>query len=105
MPDSLPVLLQQRDAILHEVLSLGDFRSGSITTTSGKCGKPNCRCHQAGNPGHGPTYRLTRKRGGKTVTESFFFASRATQGSVGSGSLPSIPEPQWRIVGSEREDL
>jgi len=71
MPDSLPSLLQQRDAILREVLSLGDFRSGSITTTGGKCGKPNCHCHQAGNPGHGPNYRLTRKRGGKTVTETF----------------------------------
>ncbi len=71
MPDSLPSLLQQRDAILREVLSLGDFRSGSITTTAGKCGKPNCHCHQPGSPGHGPNYRLTRKRGGKTVTETF----------------------------------
>ena len=71
MPDSLPSLLQQRDAILREVLSLGDFRSVSITTTAGKCGKPNCHCHQPGSPGHGPNYRLTRKRGGKTVTETF----------------------------------
>ena len=71
MPDSLPSLLQQRDAILREILSLGDFRSGSITTTSGKCGKPNCRCHQVGSSGHGPNYRLTRKQGGKTVTETF----------------------------------
>jgi hypothetical protein len=71
VPNSLPSLLQQRDAILHEILSLGDFRSGSITTTGGKCGKPNCHCHQAGSPGHGPHYRLTRKQGGKTVTESF----------------------------------
>ena len=71
MPDPIPSLLQQRDAILREILSLGDFRSGSITTTSGKCGKPNCRCHEAGSPGHGPNYRLTRKQGGKTVTETF----------------------------------
>ena len=71
MPALLSSLLQQRDAILREILSLGDFRSGSITTTSGKCGKPNCRCHQAGSPGHGPNYRLTRKQGGKTVTETF----------------------------------
>jgi len=69
--DSLPVLLQQRDSILRVILSLGDFRSGSITTTSGKCGKPNCRCHQSDNPGHGPNYRLTRKQHGKTVTETF----------------------------------
>lgn len=71
MPAPLSSLLQQRDAVLREILSLGDFRSGSITTTSGKCGKPNCRCHQTGNPGHGPNYRLTRKQGGKSVTETF----------------------------------
>ena len=71
MRDSLPMLLQQRDSIFRAILSLGDFRSGSITTTSGKCGKPNCRCHQPDNPGHGPNYRLTRKRDGKTVTETF----------------------------------
>jgi hypothetical protein len=71
VPDPLSSSLQQRDAILREILSLGDFRSGSITATSGKCGKPNCRCHQAGSPGHGPNYRLTRKQGGKTVTETF----------------------------------
>ena len=71
MPDPLSSFLQQRDAILREILSLGDFRSGSITTTSGKCGKPNCHCHQAGSSGHGPNYRLTRKQGGKTVTETF----------------------------------
>jgi len=71
MPDPLSSLLHQRDAILREILSLGDFRSGSITTTSGKCGKPNCHCHQAGSSGHGPNYRLTRKQGGKTVTETF----------------------------------
>jgi hypothetical protein len=71
LPDLLPSLLQQRDTILREILSLGDFRSGSITTTSGKCGKPNCHCHQAGGLGHGPNHRLTRKQGGKTVTETF----------------------------------
>jgi len=71
VPDSLALLLQQRDSILRQILSLGDFRSGSITTTSGKCGKPSCHCHQPASPGHGPNFRLTRKQGGKTVTETF----------------------------------
>ena len=31
----------------------------------------NCHCHGAGDPGHGPYYRLTRKVNGKTVTETF----------------------------------
>jgi hypothetical protein len=71
MSDSVSKLEQQRSAILACMQELGDFRSGSITTTSGPCGKPNCRCHQPGQPGHGPHYRLTRKVNGKTITETF----------------------------------
>jgi len=71
MSESVSKLEQQRSAILARILELGDFRSGSITTTGGPCGKPNCRCHQAGQPGHGPNHRLTRKVNGKTVTETF----------------------------------
>ena len=52
-------------------ICLPDFRSGSITTTRGTCGKPNCRCHQPNQPGHGPNVRLTRKVEGKTITETF----------------------------------
>jgi hypothetical protein len=69
--DSLAALEQQRSAILAEIDRLGDFRSGSITAITGRCGKPDCRCHRSGEPGHGPNYRLTRKVGGKTVSESF----------------------------------
>jgi hypothetical protein len=71
MSDSVSKLEQRRSDILARILELGDFRSGSITTTGGPCGKPNCRCHQPGQPGHGPNYRLTRKINGKTVTETF----------------------------------
>lgn len=71
MPVSLPAMEQERAAILSQILELGDFRSGSITAISGPCGKPNCRCHQPGQRGHGPNYRLTRKVNGKTVSETF----------------------------------
>jgi hypothetical protein len=47
------------------------MRSGSITGTGGRCGNPNCHCHRARDPGHGPYFRLTRKVKGKTVTETF----------------------------------
>jgi hypothetical protein len=69
--ETLPSLEQQRSQVLTEILALGDFRSGSITAISGRCGKPNCHCHQSGQPGHGPNYRLTRKVDGKTVSETF----------------------------------
>ncbi len=71
MPPSLVDLEQQRSAIFREMQRLPDFRSGSITTTRGTCGKPNCRCHQPNQPGHGPNVRLTRKVEGKTITETF----------------------------------
>lgn len=75
MPDPLSSLQQQRSDILSRILQLGDFRSGSITAINGRCGKPSCRCHQPGQPGHGPNFRLTRKVNGKTVSESFSSAA------------------------------
>ena len=70
MPDSLPVLEEQRARMLREITALGDMRAGSITT-GGPCGHPRCHCHQPDDPGHGPFYRLTRKLNGQTVTETF----------------------------------
>jgi hypothetical protein len=57
--------------LLEQISQLGDFRPGSITTTQGRCGNPNCHCHKPDEPGHGPNPRLTYKVGGKSVTESF----------------------------------
>jgi len=71
LSESLVALEQQRSAILSRIVDLGDFRSGSITAISGRCGKPECRCHQANQPGHGPNFRLTRKVNGKSVSETF----------------------------------
>ena len=71
MPESLAELEIRRAAIQSEFAHLGDMRSGSITGTGGRCGNPRCHCHRSGGPGHGPYYRLTRKVGGKTVTETF----------------------------------
>lgn len=70
MPQSLGDLEQQRSAILQRLTDLGDLRPGSITTTSGRCGKANCRCHRPNEPPHGPTDRITYKVEGKTVSQS-----------------------------------
>ncbi|MGH9625670.1 MAG: DUF6788 family protein [Bryobacteraceae bacterium] len=70
MPDSLQDLESRRAELVKQFATLGDLRSGSISNTSGRCGKPNCRCHKPGNPLHGPNPRLTYKDRGKTVTES-----------------------------------
>lgn len=70
MPQSLSDLEQRREVIAQSIAQLGDLRPGSISGTSGKCGKPECRCHRPGQPGHGPHFRLTYKVDGKTVTEA-----------------------------------
>jgi hypothetical protein len=75
LPVSIAVLEQQRSSILTQILELGDLRSGSITAINGRCGKPNCHCHQPDQPGHGPNFRLTRKIKGKSVSESFSSAA------------------------------
>ncbi len=71
MADSLPQLEKHRAALLAQISQLADFRPGSITSTQGRCGNPNCHCHKPDEPGHGPNLRLTYKVEGKTVTESF----------------------------------
>lgn len=70
MTHSLADFEQRRQAIAQQVAQLGDLRAGSITSTSGRCGKTGCRCHQPGQPVHGPNLRLTYKVDGKTVSES-----------------------------------
>ena len=70
IPKSLESLEQQRAKIANQIAALGDLRCGSITSTTGRCGKPTCHCHQPKDPGHGPNLRLTYKVHGKTTTES-----------------------------------
>jgi uncharacterized protein DUF6788 len=71
MSDSLLQLEKRRSEVVAQISALGDFRPGSISATSGRCGNPNCHCHKPDDPGHGPNLRLTYKFQGKTVTESF----------------------------------
>lgn len=70
MTRSLAEFEQRRKEIAQRIAELGDLRAGSITSTSGRCGKPGCRCHQPGQPVHGPNLRLTYKVDAKTVSES-----------------------------------
>ena len=70
-PVSLARLENEKSELLGQIAAVGDLRRGSISTTSGKCGKPTCHCAKSGDLGHGPNVRLTRKVQGKTVTETF----------------------------------
>lgn len=70
MPPSLAALETERQRILHDLLTLGDLRAGTVSAHPRRCGKPNCHCAQADDPGH-PQFRLTRKQKGRSVAESF----------------------------------
>jgi hypothetical protein len=66
-PD-LAGLEAERARLYAELSGVGDFRRGTLSAVFRKCGKPNCRCAQPGERGHGPQWNLTRWAGGKTVT-------------------------------------
>jgi hypothetical protein len=66
-PD-LAGLEAERARLYAELSGVGDFRRGTLSAVFRKCGKPNCRCAQPGDRGHGPQWNLTRWAGGKTVT-------------------------------------
>ena len=70
MSESLAALETRRADILRSLANLQDMRPGSIVGAIVRCGKPNCHCAQADDPGHGPHLRLTYKWHGKTVTEA-----------------------------------
>jgi Family of unknown function (DUF6788) len=70
MPQSLASLEIRRAELLRSIGGLKDMRPGSIVGAVWRCGKPNCHCARAEDPGHGPSLRLTYKSGGKTVTEA-----------------------------------
>ncbi len=70
MSEQLERLEERRSELIAQLAQVGDFRAGSITPFTRRCGKRECHCARKGDPGHGPTLRLTYKVGGKTVTES-----------------------------------
>ena len=52
--------LEEKKVSIHEQLvSLGDFKRGTISVNYRKCGKKNCACAKPGHPGHGPQYLWT----------------------------------------------
>jgi hypothetical protein len=70
MSQSVADLEQRRSKLIAEMSRLHDLRPGCITGIIRCCGKPTCHCAKAGDPGHGPTLRLTYKADGKTISEA-----------------------------------
>ena len=70
MGETIQALERRRLEIAEQIAGLGDMRPGSVTAIRKKCGKAGCCCTREGHPGHGPHWRLTYKRGGRSQTES-----------------------------------
>ena len=62
-------LRRRRNEICEELASIGALRPGSLVARYRKCGKANCHCAKEEGGGHGPSWSLTRKVDGKTVTK------------------------------------
>src|SRR6202041_4205673 len=69
MTTSLQALLDKRHQLATSLAHVEDLRPGFLTARFRKCGKPNCHCAQKDSPGHGPSYSLTHRAAGKTVTQ------------------------------------
>jgi hypothetical protein len=69
MSTSLSELEAVRERLKLQLSALGDLRPGSLVERYRKCGKPNCHCAQSDEPGHGPSWSLTRNVKGKTTTK------------------------------------
>ncbi|MGB2625580.1 MAG: DUF6788 family protein [Candidatus Acidiferrum sp.] len=69
MTTTLEALRDKRALLTARLAQIDDLRPGFLTARFRKCGKPNCHCAQRDSLGHGPSYSLTHRVGGKTVTQ------------------------------------
>ena len=70
MTDELEKLENKRYALYKKIMSLGDFRRGSISVNYRRCGKQNCKCAKPGHPGHGPQYLWNTTIKGKSFAKN-----------------------------------
>jgi hypothetical protein len=70
LSQSLADLEATRSKLVQQLLTLGDFRPGTVSAMPRRCGKPTCHCARPHDAGH-PQFRLLRKVKGKSVAESF----------------------------------
>jgi hypothetical protein len=62
-------LERRREELRAALVAIGEMRPGALVGRYRRCGKPTCHCAKAGDPGHGPSWSLTRVVSGKTVTK------------------------------------
>ena len=68
--DELKKLEAKRNTLYKKIMSLGDFRRGTISVNYRKCGKKNCKCAKPDHPGHGPQYLWNTTIKGKSYAKN-----------------------------------
>jgi len=66
----LEKLEEKKDSIHEQLVSLGDFKRGTISVNYRKCGKKKCACTKPGHPGHGPQYLWNTTIKGKSYAKN-----------------------------------
>ncbi len=69
MTTPLQALRDKRDQLAASLAHVDDLRPGFLTARFRKCGKLNCHCAQQDSSGHGPSFSLTHRVAGKTITQ------------------------------------
>lgn len=70
MINTLEALEQRRTALYGQMLTLGDFRPGTISVNFRRCGKKNCACARPAHKGHGPQYLWNTTSGGSSRAQN-----------------------------------
>ena len=86
MTTALKALRDKRASITARLAQIDDLRPGFLTARFRKCGKPNCHCAQKNSLGHGPSYSLTHRVGGRRSPRSF---PKALQSNVPNRRSPN----------------
>jgi Family of unknown function (DUF6788) len=71
MDDPLSTVIENRWTLLRQILALGDFQPGSLTSAARRSGKPCCHCSKPNDPGHGPHFQLNTEGRWENVTQNF----------------------------------
>ena len=61
---------RQLKRLAQQLAAAGWVSSGSVSSYTSTCGKPNCHCHSDPAHLHGPYWQWTSKKNGKTVARS-----------------------------------
>src|ERR1017187_7426024 len=95
----LPELEAERDRLYAQLSAVGDFRRGSVSETSRKCGRPNCACAQPDHPGHGPRFLWTRTARGRGTVGRQLAAGEVEKVRRGGAPHAAVAAISERIAG------